>query len=268
MRDMFDDFKEELRRRQAQQEAARRKRTADQGEKADSGSPTEGPREDDYVRSQGSEPDETDRDDDQGPRPVFGRGGWGGGPRRVRFGGPSDDMPEFHVGRGWIILGLVALAFAILLSVFALTIGLATDAIWFDSVGFAGVFWTRVGTQVVCFVGGALVAFLFLWLNLWLAGRFIPKGQTRRFSLDDFLDRFNVDRYMSGGTIGGGPFGAPPARTVPRSGETVQVPDVGRPVFWGLIVIGLLVALGHGRPARRAAGRPSSSSCTASRSAR
>ncbi len=246
MRNMFDDFKEELRRRQAQQQAARRKQTADQGEKADSGSPTEGPREDDYVRSQGSEPDETDRDDDQGPRPVFGRGGWGGGPRRVRFRGPSNDMPEFHVGRGWIILGLVALAFAILLSVFALTIGLATDAIWFGSVGFVSVFWTRLGTQIVCFVGGALVAFLFLWLNIWLAGRFIPKGQVRRFSLDDFLDRFNVDRFMSGGTIGGGPFGAPPARTVPRSGETVQVPDIGRPVFWSLIAIGLLVALTMG----------------------
>jgi uncharacterized membrane protein (UPF0182 family) len=242
---MFDDFKEELRRRQAQQEAARRKQMADQGENADSGSPTEGPREDD-VRSQGSEPDETDRDDDQGPRPVFGRGGWGGSPRRVRFRGPSDDLPEFHVGRGWIILGLVALALAILLSVFALTIGMATDAIWFGSVGFASVFWTRLGTQIVCFVGGALVAFLFLWLNIWLAGRFIPKGQTRRFSLDDFLERFNVDRFMSGGTIGGGPFGAPPARTVPRSGETVQVPDISRPVFWSLIAIGLLVALTMG----------------------
>jgi len=198
------------------------------------------------VRSQGSDPDETDRDDDQNPHPVFERGGWGGGPRRVRFRGPSGDMPEFHVGRGWIILGVAVLVLVVLLSLFGLTVGLATDAIWFGSVGFANVFWTRLGTQVLCFLGGTLVAFLFLWVNVWLAGRFIPKGQLRRFSLDDLLDRFNVDRYLGGGTTGGGPFGDPPTRTIPRSVDTVQVPDIGRPVFWGLLAVGLLVALGLG----------------------
>jgi hypothetical protein len=32
-----------------------------------------------------------------------------------------------------------------------------------------------------------------------------PLGAMRRFSLDDFLDRFNIDRYSGYG--GGGPFG-------------------------------------------------------------
>jgi uncharacterized membrane protein (UPF0182 family) len=242
---MFDDFAKELRRRQAEQQAAGREQAADQGEEAGSVSSTEGSREDDQVRSQESDPGDTDRDDD-GPHPIFERGGWGGGPRRVRFRGPSGDVPEFHVGRGWIILSVVVVVLLALLSLFAMTVGLATDAIWFSSVGFANVFWTRLGTQLLCFVGGFLVAFLFLWVNVWLAGRFIPKGELRRFSLDDLLDRFNVDRYMSGGTIGGGPFGNPPARTAPKSADSVQVPDISRPVFWGLLAIGLLVALTMG----------------------
>jgi hypothetical protein len=243
---MLKDFAEELRHRQAEEQASSRKRAADRGEDAESASPTEGSREDDQVRSQGSDPDEPERDGDEDPRPIFERGGWGGGPRRTRFGSPSGDIPEFHVGRGWIILGVAALVLIVLLAVFALTVGLATDAIWFGSVGFGAVFWTRLGTQVLCFLGGFLVAFLFLWVNIWLAGRFIPKGQLRRFSLDELLDRFNVDRYMGGGSIGRGPFGNPPARTSPRSVQSVQVPDIGRPVFWGLIAIGLLIALTMG----------------------
>jgi uncharacterized membrane protein (UPF0182 family) len=247
---MFDDFMEELRRRQAQQQAAGGQQSADHGEGADGDSPNEGPREDDQVRSQGSDPDDTGHDDtdheDEEPRPVFGRGDWGGGRSRgSRFRGPSDDMPELHIGRGWIIFGVIVVLLLALLSLFGLTVGFATDAIWFQSVGFSSVFWTRLGTQVLCFVGGALLAFIFVWINLWLAGRFIPKGELRRFSLDDLLDRFNVDRYMGGGGIGGGSFG-PPTRRAPRSVETVQVPEISRPVFWTLLGIALLVALGMG----------------------
>ena len=49
------------------------------------------------------------------------------------------------------------------------------------------VFSTRVLSQTLFFVVGAVLAFAFVWANLWLAGRFIPKGQLRRFPLDDFL---------------------------------------------------------------------------------
>jgi uncharacterized membrane protein (UPF0182 family) len=244
MRNMFDDFLEELRRRQAEQQAASGKPKPDDA--AGSDSPDEGPAEDDKVRSQGSDPDETDGEEEQRPRPVFGRGGWGGGPRGPRFRRPSDDIPEFHISRGWIIFGIAAVALLVLISLFTLTVGLATDAIWFQSVGFADVFWTRFGTQVLTFVGGTLAAFAFIWLNLWLAGRFIPKGELRRFSLDDLLDRFNVDRYMNAGGMGGGPFGNPPQRSAPKSVDRVQVPDIGRPVFWSLLALGALIALGMG----------------------
>ena len=168
----------------------------------------------------------------------------GGGYRRYSGGGPGGELPEFHLTRGWIVLGVAVLVLLVLLSFFMLTVGIATDAIWFQSIGYANVFWTRVGTQILFFVGGAAIAFVFLWVNLWLAGRFIPKGQLRRFSMDDFLDRFNIDRYIGGGALGGGPFGTPPSRTV--TGESVQVPDIGRPVFWSLLGISALVALTMG----------------------
>ena len=66
----------------------------------------------------------------------------------------------------------------------------------------------------------------------------------RRFSMDELLDRLSIDRYTGGGAFGGGPFGSPPKRAV--GGETVQVPDVGRPLFWSLLAIAVLVALGVG----------------------
>ena len=226
MKDMFDDFMDELRRRQAEREAGEKK--ADGGsDEAESGPTDEGSAEDATMRSDGPGSDESDQDEEERPTPVFGRGGFGGGPGRPRrySGGPSGEMPEIHIGRGWIVLGIAFLILMGLLGVFAMSIGFATDAIWFQSVGFGSVFWTRVGSQVLFFVVGLVVAFVFLWVNLWLAGRFIPKGQMRRFSLDDILDRFSVERYMGGGNFGSGPFGAPPRRTTP--GEKVTVtPEV------------------------------------------
>jgi hypothetical protein len=243
MKNMFDDFLEELRRRQAEKEAAAGQ-PHDGSDDATNGAPTsEGNREDDTMRSGGTGSDDGEHDDSPGPRPVFRQGGFGGRNRRYTRG-PNDEFPEIHIGRGWIVLGVVALAIVVLLTVFALTVGLATDAIWFQSVGYASVFWTRLGSQILFFVVGVGVAFFTLWINVWLAGRFIPKGQLRRFSLDDFLDRFSVDRYFGGGTFGSGPFGNPPSRAV--GGDSVAVPDVSRPVFWSLLAVALLIALAMG----------------------
>jgi uncharacterized protein len=238
MRDMFDEFMEELRRRQQAQEAAA-KGEAPKGDDSGDASPADETREEDRMRTESSGPDDTDRDDEEsGPRPIFG-----GGARRTRAGGPSGELPEFKISRGWVILGALFVLFTLASSLFAGTVGFVTDSIWFDSVGFSSVFWTRFSTQILCFAAGALVAALFLAINLWLAGRFIPKGQLRRFSLDDLLDRFNVERYMNGPN---GQPGAARPRPVVRELEGISVPDVGRPVFWALIVVGLLVALGMG----------------------
>jgi uncharacterized membrane protein (UPF0182 family) len=249
MRDMFDDFLDELRRRQAEQ----RRKSGELGAEGESepvagsdaqtdrSSSTEGPREDKPVSSNGTDSDNgADRgDEDQG---IF-RGSGYRGPRRPRSVGSDGELPEIHIGRGWVIFGTTLVVVLVLLSLFfSVGVGIWTDAIWYQSVGFAGVFWTRLGSQLGLFALGALVGFLFLWLNIWLPGRLIPKGEMRRFSLDDFLDRFNLDRYAGG--YGGGPFNAPRR---PTSGPSeIEMPDVARPVFWGLLGLSALIALGLG----------------------
>ena len=238
---MFDDFMDELRRRQAERDAAD-KHSSGAPEGAESGPADEGSREDATMRSDGPDSGDSGRGEDR-PSPIFRRAPSGGGFRRYQ-GGPSGELPEIHIGRGWIVFGVVVVVAFALLAAFAMSVGFVTDAIWFQSIGYGNVFWTRLGSQVLFFAAGTLITLLILWLNLWLAGRFIPKGGLRRFSMDELLERFNIDRYMGGGAFGSGPFAAPPKRA--GSGETVQVPDVGRPVFWSLLAVAILVALGVG----------------------
>jgi len=243
MPNVFDEFLEELRRRQAAREAGGSAKSGEPGDDQSQRTQDEGPAEEQAVRSNGSGSDDSGHDDDDGRPPIFPRGY----PRGNRGGGPFDgELPELHISRGWIVLGVVFVAIIVLLAAYLLLVSVATDAIWFNSVGFGNVFWTRVGSQIAFFAGGTVITFLVLWINLWLAGKFIPKGQLRRFSLDDFLERFNVERYMGGDSYGTGPFGRPAPRPVAKASESVAVPDVGRPVFWTLIVISALIALGVG----------------------
>jgi hypothetical protein len=239
---IFDDFLEELRRRQAQNEAGSEQRDGGSDDPSDGEPSDNGRRKDETMRSVGPDPDDTDRDDDGPSRPTYGGGfrGGSGGSGRSPFG-PSGDLPEINIGRGWVILAVVAVVLLVLITAFALTVNLATDAIWFQSVGYGNVFWTRLGSQILFFVVGAAVAFLVIWLNLFLAGRFIPKGQMRSFSLDEFLERFNIEKYLGGDTFGSGTFGSPARRTIKH--ETTQVADVSRPLFWVLLVVAALVAL-------------------------
>ena len=60
-------------------------------------------------------------------------------------------------------------------SVLVVGIDLWTDAIWYRSVGFDSVFWTRLGAQAGCSRRRASSPALILLLgNLWLAGRLAP----------------------------------------------------------------------------------------------
>jgi uncharacterized membrane protein (UPF0182 family) len=244
---MFDDFMEELRRRQAQQrgESGRPEdgkepdSTAEEGDHAADRPAAEGHTEDKSVNSGPAGSGEGGPGDDE---ERFGYGRGPRGPRGPRNFGPESDFPEFHLSRRWVVFGVAFLVLLIVLTLFfSIGVGLWTDAIWYQSVGYADVFWTRIGSQVGLFVLGIVVGFVILWFNIWLSGRLIPKGQLRRFSFDDFLDRLNVDRYDRGL---GGQFQRP--RPVIRTGESISMPDIGRPVFWGLIGLSGLIALGFG----------------------
>ena len=58
-------------------------------------------------------------------------------------------------------------------------IDLWTDAIWYKSVGFDSVFWTRLGVQVGLFVGAGLLALIVLLGNLLLANRLDAAARSR-----------------------------------------------------------------------------------------
>ena len=69
-----------------------------------------------------------------------------------------------------------------------------TDALWFKSIGFDGVFWTRVGAQAALFLGAFVVALIVLLGNLWLAGRLGPapgSGGAGGGAIRSFVDRLN-----------------------------------------------------------------------------
>lgn len=216
MRDMFKDFMDELRRRQEELS-----RNSGRPEGADgSHTPDEADREAPTMNSKGDNTD--DRYD----------GDSGGRIRRRRT--INGELPQVKIGRGWVIFGIVAFALLLLLVFGFFSVSLWTDAIWFGSVGYSSVFWTRLGIQVLYFFLGAGVALAVLLLNVWLAGRLAPQGGPRSFSLDGFVGRLDPDRQAS-------PFG--PARMRVATGETIDLPDLTRPVSWGLIGLAALIAL-------------------------
>jgi uncharacterized membrane protein (UPF0182 family) len=67
-----------------------------------------------------------------------------------------------------------------------------TDAIWFKSVGFDAVFWTRIGIQAGLFALGTVIALAVLWGTLWLAGRLSPPGDASGGgSIRGWIERLN-----------------------------------------------------------------------------
>lgn len=239
MKDLFGEFMEELRRRQEAEAAmARGERPPGDG----------GPR------------DPGDRDPDEEPEPIRrpradGPGGSGPRPPRRSAGGPNDGAGIGAV-RQVSLTVVAAVAFLVFL-LGGFVLDLWTDAIWFTSVGYDDVFWTRVGTQLLLFVAGLAVALLFLLGNLWVAGRLGPPPDPEgRGTLARLIDRMNEaaaagergwtvsgqgdDRYRA---RSGGPGGA---RDVTPGASMPDLGPVGIPLIVGL---SLLLALGIGAAA-------------------
>ena len=64
-----------------------------------------------------------------------------------------------------------------------------TESWWFDAVGFAEVFWTRITWQILVWVGTFVLYFLFLWGNYWLAMR-LSRDRLFRFLRDSYLEPY------------------------------------------------------------------------------
>jgi uncharacterized protein len=185
MRDMFDDFLEELRRREAE--------------------------------ARGEEPEERPP---RRPRPV-GPDGPDGGRRPRRFR-----------ASWWVVILVVIVTFFVASAV----LDLWTDALWFQSVGFDVVFWTRFGAQLGLFVVAALGSLAIILINLSLAGRLSPpSGGGASFS--GWFERLNdaTGSRRVGGASDGGP------RTISFGPE--DVPDLTPIARAILVVVAVLVAL-------------------------
>ena len=82
------------------------------------------------------------------------------------------------MGRGrrvglWVMVAALIALFVL----FTFGIDLWTDALWYASVHFDGVFWTRVGAQALLFIGGLVLALVVLLGNLALAAPAEPAAR-------------------------------------------------------------------------------------------
>ncbi len=249
--DPFEEYLRELARRE-RGEAAPADGSASDDEALDDQTPAAD--EEQPAARAADDASEPGADDETQPReeptPIRGRRRRGGGPP----GGPTDGARGFRPS-GRMIVGLAV--FVLILFGFAFLgsiLDIWTDAIWFDSVGYAQVFWTRVGTQVVLFAA-ALVAILVLFaLDLFLAGRLAPPPGTGGNRLRELFDRLGEaatagqgaasrmqrDRYGDAW----GPFGSGTGRGTPPPVEVdFEIPDLVPIGRWVLVAVALLAAL-------------------------
>jgi uncharacterized membrane protein (UPF0182 family) len=191
-----------------------------------------------------------------------GSGGGGGRPPRRPVGGPDDggSVRRRLGGLGPQVL-LAVVGLILFAAVFLVGVGLdvATDAIWFKSVGFDPVFWTQIGAQVGLFLGVLVAALVFLLGNLWLAGRLAPPpDDTAGKRVRGLVGRLGeAARATTEGQLGRtDPFGArrrgsfgqpdddrmPPRPTI--SFEAEEIPDLSPLAITGLAIVAVLAALG------------------------
>ena len=242
MRDLFDEFMDELRRRQNGEEPAAKApvRATDEPEAAETPDDGDDGSNADNPASATEDTDPTTADDEDAepasrePTPLSAgrRGGRGGRPpgARPRVGGPNDGGSRLAGLGGRIAL----IVFGVLLLLFILLAGsgldLWTDAIWYRSVGYDAVFFTRLWAQVGLFALGAVIGIVFLFGNLWLAGRLSPPPDPEgKSSVSAFFDRLS---QAGGPGNDRGPFGAgmdPRARERARAafGRSDEPPPQG-----------------------------------------
>src|SRR4051794_396049 len=241
MGDLFDEFMREVARRRAEAEG----RSVD-GEDAEPGTTDGG----DGDRAPDGEPEPITRRRSQRGFPGGGRGGGGGGGRPPRERVP-DDRSRFRSGVRRLGIALLVLLALLLVGLAAVGVDLWTDVIWFRSVGYDAVFWTRLGTQVGIFVVAFIVALAVLLGTIWLAGRLAPPPSDGPGLFQSWADRLaeagarqagrdTYGPYGMGGQRGGG--GPRPIETV--WGDVEGLPDLTPVARYVLIGFAVLAALG------------------------
>jgi uncharacterized protein len=86
--------------------------------------------------------------------------------------GPTTKVPRRGALAGWIVAAIV-LGIGFLL--FRIVTDILVDWLWFSSVGYLQVFWTSLGAQAAVFFTAFTMTAILLWLNGWLALRFVRR---------------------------------------------------------------------------------------------
>jgi uncharacterized protein len=257
MSDPFEEYLRELAKRERGGSGAADGQPGDLDEK-DADEPATREAGETGDEDDGEEAPETAAEPQEEPTPIRRRRS-----RRRRAGpggpgGPTDGAVAGGRFRGaGRAAAIVAVLFVLLFFIgfFGAVLDLWTDAIWFDSVGYQSVFWTRIGTQLVLFVVAFVGILVLLGLDLWLAGRLAPPPGTGGDRLRDLLNRFNeaaATGQRNAGQFGRerytgpfGPFGPEPRG--PVAGQAidvdVEIPDLVPIGRWVLVAIAGLVAL-------------------------
>jgi uncharacterized protein len=109
--------------------------------------------------------------------PPDDRGGLGPPPAPFRIG---RERPQFRATR-WLVVAAVLIALFVAASVAK---SIYADYLWFDSLGFSGVYRTQIDTKVILFFIGALLFLALITGNLLLARRLAPVGLEESFVAD------------------------------------------------------------------------------------
>ena len=265
MKNLFDDFMEELRRRQEaaaaglDPDADKPTRRRDDRDEAAEPADDELADPDQQVRDEDGPTEPSDDEPEREPVPLRQASGGGGprGPRRrsTRLGGPDDGAPRTRDRLRGIGIAIVILAILAFFLLAGFILDVVTDAIWFRSVGYDPVFFTRLGAQAGLFIGVLVAVLLFLGLNIWLAGRLAPPPDPERTGpMGEFAARLGealgvedqrAARRANGGRTsyagaGFGPGGSGRAIAFEAADE---LPDLVPFARYGLIGLAVVVAL-------------------------
>jgi len=90
----------------------------------------------------------------------------------IGVSGPTTKIPRRGVLAGWIVAAIV-LGIGFLL--FRVVTDVLVDWLWFSAVGYLQVFWTSLGAQAAVFFAAFTMTAVVLWLNGWLALRFVRR---------------------------------------------------------------------------------------------
>jgi uncharacterized membrane protein (UPF0182 family) len=173
-----------------------------------------------------------DREDPFRPPPgSFERGPAGGRPPGRRR------PPQRSTANRRILIVVTILAVVLLFG--SGTIEFWTDAIWYKSIGFDPVFWTRVGASVGLFALGAAITLVVLLGNLWVASRLAPPGEGTPGSLRDLFTQLGQIGIATGESRERGG----PGRPILVNAEPIQMPDLTPAATAALVGLSFLGAL-------------------------